>query len=137
MQSKDSKFWEERLRNFESTSVELREKAMQLEEEIKGIEGSLYHKNITAYRTSLLERAKKAFIKAFKQRDDLPPEPEIKEEWEELTNLMSACITVIKSIDTEEAAVCSSVEDLRNYLKNEIEAVTEDSGGQIAALLKT
>ncbi len=136
MESKESGFWEERLRTFEDKSVELREKTRQLEAEIKNLEGSLYHRNITSYRTSIIDRAEKTFIKTFRQRDELPPEAEVKEEWEQLTNLMSACMTVIKSIDTEEAGVCGSVEELKDYLRNEIEARAELPGREVASLLE-
>jgi DNA polymerase II small subunit/DNA polymerase delta subunit B len=136
MESGEKSFWGERLKDFEDKSVELREKTSRLEEEIKSLEGSLYRKNITAYRTSIIDRAKKTFIRNFRQRDELHPEPEAKEEWEQLTNMMSACITVIKSIDTEEASVCSGVEELREYLKNEIEAKTELPFGEAARLLE-
>ena len=136
MESQESSFWEKRLRDFEDKSVELREKTRQLEDEIKGLEGSLYHKNITAYRTALLDRARNTFVKTFRERDELPPEPEVKEEWEQLTNTISACITIIKSIDTEEAGVCGSVDELKEYLKNEIEAKAELSGTETASLLE-
>lgn len=136
MESKESSFWEERLKTFEDKSVELREKTRQLEAEIKNLEGSLYHRNITSYRTSVIDRAKKTFIKTFRQRDELPPEAEVKEEWEQLTNLMSACMTIIKSIDTEEAGVCGSVEELKDYLRNEIKARAELPGREVASLLE-
>ncbi len=136
MEPAASKFWDERLRNFEQKSVELREKTIQLEDEIKDLEGSLYQKNITAYRTSLLDRAKKSFIKTFRERDDLPPEHELKDEWEKATALMSACITIIRSIDTEEAGVCSGAEELKNFLKTEIEAQSGPLTEDIAELLE-
>jgi exonuclease VII small subunit len=136
MADKNSSFWEERLKNFEDKSSALKEKVKQLEEEIKGLEGSIYRKNITSYRTSILDRAKKTFINTFRQRDELPPEEEVKEEWERLTSLMSACITVLKAIDTEEASVCGSSEELKNYLKNEAEAKTDLPESEIASLLE-
>lgn len=136
MESKERSFWEERLKSFENKSIELREKTRQLEDEIKGLEGSLYHKNITAYRTAVLDRAGKTFAKTFRERDELSPEPEAKDEWERLTGIMSACVVIIKSMDTEEAGVCGSVDELRDYLKNEIEAKTELPGPEAATLLE-
>lgn len=136
MESGESGFWEERLRNFEDKSVELREKTRQLEAEIKNLEGSLYHRNITSYRTSVIDRARKTFTKSFRQRDELPPEAEVKEEWEHLTSLMSACMAVIKAVDTEEAAVCGSVEELKDYLKSEIKAKAELPGREADSLLE-
>jgi hypothetical protein len=136
MEDKKSNIWKERLKNFEEKSSALKEKARHLEEEIKGLEGSIYRKNITSYRTSILERAKKTFISTFRQRDELPPEEELKEEWERLTNLMSACITILKSIDTEEASVCGSSEELKDYLKNEAEAKTDLPESEIVSLLE-
>lgn len=126
---------QERLKNYEAKSAELREKTRRLEEEIRELEGSLYHKSITEYRTAVIGRARKTFVKTCRQRDALPPEPETKDEFEQLTNLLSACLTVLKSIDTEEASVCGSVEELKEHLKSRIDEKAEVSGEQAAALL--
>lgn len=131
-----SRFWEERLKSFEDKSLELREKTRELEDEIHGLENSLYRRNITSYRAALLDNAKKTFVKIFRQRDELTPEPEAREAWEELSNTMSACMTIIKAIDTEEAGVCGSAEELKNYLKSEIEARGVSSSEETESLLE-
>ncbi len=125
------KEWEIRLEGLSVKNHELKVRSDELEDEIERLEGELFQDRIRRYRIELLNKLRKDFVHAFRERDSLiESNSATTEEWNACSLRLKACVILQRALDTEEAGFCKDVPHLKSFLRDRLSSELGDEAGE-------
>ena len=125
------KEWEIKLEGLSVKNHELKEMSDELEGEIERLEGELFQDRIRRYRIELLNKLKKDFVRAFRERDNfIESNSSTTGEWNACSLRLKASVILQRALDTEEAGFCKDVPQLKGFLRDRLSSELGDEAGE-------
>ena len=120
--------WGIRLQELDMKEQELKSRADEFQREIENLETELSQNRIKRYRTEILSKIKRGFVRIFRERDNLLNPLSIDaDEWTLCSRKLRACIIIQNALDGEESDFFTDVPQLKNFLGDKLNSEIGDN----------
>jgi hypothetical protein len=120
--------WEIRLQELDMKEQELKSRADEFQREIENLETELSKNRIKRYRTEILSKIKRGFVRIFRERDNLLNPLSIDaDEWTLCSRKLRACIIIQNALDSEESDFFADVPQLKIFLSDKLNSEIGDN----------
>ncbi len=120
--------WGIRLQELDMKEQELKSRADEFQREIENLETELSQNRVKRYRTEILSKIKRGFVRIFRERDNLLSPLSIDaDEWTLCSRKLRACIIIQNALDSEESDFFADVPQLKIFLSDKLNSEIGDN----------